>query len=352
MKKMKKIYVAFCIIAASLLLFAFHGAKSSPIVSTIEEIPVKIISLDQQMVQPTIHASGQFTTEDETFLSFKTGGIINQILVNEGDVVHKGQLVATLHLTEINAQVQEVKLNYEKALRDYTRYYKLFRDSVATLEQVQNFKTALDIAQQQLNTVRFNLSYSEIKATANGYVLKKLANPGQMINPGDPVLQTNGANQSAWILKVAVSDVEWSAIKVGNKASVQIDALPGQLIEGVVSRKTEGIDPSTGTFTINVLLNGKSEESIAAGLFGKATIYPNELISSWAVPYEALIDGDAGEAYVFITNDLKTALKVKVKVGSIDNGTATIISGLETSKALIISGSAYLKEGSALKITQ
>jgi RND family efflux transporter MFP subunit len=349
---MKKIYLALSIIAASFLLNACHEAKSNTVVNNVEEIPVKVIELNQQMAEQTIHASGQFTTEDETFLSFKTGGIINQILVKEGDAVRRGQLVATLHLNEINAQVQQVKLNYEKALRDYNRYSNLYRDSVATLEQVQNFKTSLDIAQQQLNTVRFNRSYSEIRATTNGYVLKKLANAGQMINPGDPVLQTNGAHQSDWMLKVAVSDVEWAAIKTGNKAKVQVDALPGQFIEGVVSRKTEGIDAATGTFTINILLNGKGVESIATGLFGKAVIYPDEKISSWSVPYEALMDGDAGEAYAFVTNDNKTALKTKVKVGAIDNGTATIVSGLETAKALIITGSAYLKEGSAIKITQ
>jgi RND family efflux transporter MFP subunit len=349
---MKRIYLAFCIIAASFFLNACHDAMSSPNVSVREEIPVKVITLRQQLAQQAIHASGQFTTEDETFLSFKTGGIINQVLVKEGDAVHKGQLVATLQMTEINAQVQQVKFNYEKALRDYHRYSNLYRDSVATLEQLQNTKTALDISLQQLNTIRFNQSYSEIRATANGYVLKRLANPGQMVNPGEPVLQTNGAHQSAWILKVGVSHIEWSTIKTGNTAKVETVALPHKLMDAVVSGKTEGVDPSTGTFTIKLLLKGNMHEAIAAGLFGKAIIYPSAEISTWAIPYDALMDGDAGDAYVFVTNDYKTAIKVKVKVGSIDNGAATIIAGLETAKALVISGSAYLKEGSPIKITQ
>lgn len=349
---MIRIYVALSFIAATLMLNACHDAKSSVASSTIEVVPVKVIQLTKQMVEQSIYASGKFTTEDETFLSFKTGGIINRILVKEGDVVRKGQLVATLHLIEINAQVQQVKLNYEKALRDFNRYSKLYNDSVATLEQLQNFKTALDISRQQLNTVRFNRSFSEIRATTNGYVLKKIANAGQLVNPGEPVLQTNGAHQSNWILKVAVSDVEWSVIKSGNKATIQIDAVPDRILEGVVAGKTEGIDPSTGTFTVNVLIKEKQIASIGTGLFGKATIYPDKQISSWLIPYEALMDGDAGEAYVFVTNDNKTAVKVKVKVGTISKGAARIISGLENVKALIISGSAYLKEGAAIKITQ
>lgn len=347
---MKQIYSIIYIVVGALMLHACQHANSSPKASVNEEIMVKVMSLQQQLTQQTIHASGQFTTEDETFLSFKTGGIINQVFVKEGDAVRKGQLVATLHLTEINAQVQQIKFNYEKALRDYNRYSNLYRDSVATLEQLQNTKTALDIAQQQLNTVRFNQSYSEIRATTNGYVLKKLANAGQMVNPGDPVLQTNGAHQTPWILQVAVSDMEWSIIKTGNIAKVESDALPNHIIEGVVSKKSEAIDPSTGTFTINILLKVANGSSIAAGLFGKAAIYPSAKISSWAIPYDAIMDGDAGEAYVFVTNDNKTAKKVKVKVGRIEKEGVTIISGLETAKALIVSGSAYLKEGSNIKV--
>ena len=146
---MKPIYLALSIIVLSGFLNACRDAKSSPALNTREVIPVKIMNLQQQMAQQAIEVSGQFTTEDETFLSFKTGGIINQVLVKEGDQVHKGQLVATLHPDEINAQVQQVKSNYEKALRDYTRYSNLYRDSVATLEQLQNAKTTLDIALQQ-----------------------------------------------------------------------------------------------------------------------------------------------------------------------------------------------------------
>lgn len=350
---MKRIYLASLIAICGFALQSCSDAKSeeNKIVSD-EVIPVKVLPLQQSSTQQEIHASGQFTTEDETMLSFKTGGIINQIFVKEGDAVKRGQLLATLHLTEVNAQVQQARFAYEKALRDYNRMNNLYRDSVATLEQLQNTKTALDIAQQQLSTVHFNKNYSEIRATTSGYVLKKLANPGQLVNPGDAVLQTNGAFQSGWILKVGVSDKQWNAIKVGDRAIVQIDALPGQNIAAVVSKKGEGVDAATGTFTINVLVKSGSAKSIAAGLFGKAIIYTTQKVSSWSVPYDALLDGDAGEAFVFVTNDNKTAEKVKVTIGGVEKGSVTITSGLESSKALIVSGNAYLKERSAIKIIQ
>ena len=70
----------------------------------------------------------------------------------------------------------------------------------------------------------------------------------------------------------------------------------------------------------------------------------------WAGVGDALLDGDAQEAYVFITNDGKTAQKVKVVVSKVDKNAVWVSSGLEDAKYLIISGSAYLADGSAIDI--
>ena len=150
--------------------------------------------------------SGQFTTDDEVMMSFKTTGIISKIFVKEGDAIKKGQLLATLNLTEIDASLQQAQLAYEKASRDLQRLNNLYNDSVATLEQVQNAKTTRDLAAQQLNTARFNSQYSEIRAEANGFVLRKLANEGQLVSSGNAVFQTNGAGSGKWILRSGITD--------------------------------------------------------------------------------------------------------------------------------------------------
>ena len=78
-------------------------------------IPVKVIEINQESIGQTVHASGVFTTEDETYLGFKIGGVIQHILVKEGDAIKSGQLLATLNLTEIKAQVQQAQIGLEKA---------------------------------------------------------------------------------------------------------------------------------------------------------------------------------------------------------------------------------------------
>ncbi|GGH17425.1 efflux RND transporter periplasmic adaptor subunit [Pedobacter zeae] len=348
---MKKIFIYQALLAAVFSISACSNHKTDTAgIGNQDTVPVKVMPLQVEDASHAIAASGQFTTNDETFLSFKNGGIINRILVKEGDAVHQGQLLAIVNQTEISAQVQQVNLAYQKAERDYSRASKLYKDSVATLEQMQNAKTALQVAKQQLDAVKFNQNYSEIRATSSGYVLKKLANDGQIVGPGTPVLQINGAKQNKWILKVGLSDAQWAALKIGDGATITTDALPNQTLSAKVSRKAEGIDPQSGTFGVELSLIDVKVQGLAAGLFGKATIIPTKTSSGYTIPYDALLDGGENEGYVFITNDNKTAQKVKVQLGAIQNDKINITGGLENAAGLIVSGSAYLTDGSKIKV--
>jgi RND family efflux transporter MFP subunit len=326
--------------------------KNNKVISSTDTIPVQVMKLEKTEVRSEVQASGQFSTDDETYLSFKTGGVIEKIFVKEGDAIHEGQLLATLKLTEINALVSQARLGFEKATRDFDRVSNLYKDSVATLEQFQNAKTGLDVATQQYEAAKFNRSYSEIRALSNGFVLRKMSNQGQVIEPGASVFQTNGAKKGKWILKTGVSDKEWSKLSLNDKAVIFTDAANGQSFPAFVSRKSEGTDASTGSFLVELTLTGKLPISIASGMFGKAIITPSHASQAWSIPYDALLDGDSQKGFVFITNDLKTAHQVEVTVAGIDRDHVLISRGLEDAQALIISGSAYLRDSSLISITE
>lgn len=347
---MQKIYLPVSILLFAVLVQA--GCKSSPKETSQSEdvIPVRILSLVQDSITSSFSAAGQFTTDDETILAFKNGGIIQRVYVKEGDAVSKGQLLATVNLTEVNAMVEQASQAYQKAKRDFERASNLYRDSVATLEQMQNAKTAMEVARQQYTSAGFNQSYSEIRADKSGYVLRRFANEGQVVGPGTPVLQINGAAAGKWILKAGVSDYQWAQIKPGDKAVVTTDVAPGKSFAAQVTKKSEGVDPQSGTFQVQLQLSEVPAGKLASGLFGKAQFFPSQSIHAWAVPYDALLDGDANNAYVFVTDDMKTARKVKVQVARVASNQVMISGGLEGVKALIISGSAYLNDGSTIRV--
>jgi RND family efflux transporter MFP subunit len=356
---MKTIHALLLLTAGAALLSACGSNSAASEVPTNTAIPVQLQALNAESQAVTIPVSGQFTTDDEVLLSFKTDGIIQRILVKEGDVIRKGQTVAILDPTEIDAQVQQAKLAFEKSQRDYQRTNNLYKDSVATLEQLQNAKTALDMAQQQLRTSQFNRSHSVITAPRDGYVLRKLANEGQQVKSGTSVIQTNGALSGNWLLRVAVSNKEWAAIHVQDSARVEVESVPGKTFRGLVSRRAEGIDPVSGSFMIDIKLSGEKPDAIAYGMFGKATIHTKgaavttgSTSGPWSIPYDALLDGDDGSGYVFVTNDGKTAKKIKVTVASMEKDKVIISSGLEGAKDLIISGSAYLTDSSSIRVVK
>ncbi len=333
------------------LLFACGKSETTPQTSVKgAPIPVKVVDLKQGSFSSTISASGNFSTKDETLLSFKVGGIVSKIHVQEGDPVKKGQILATLDLTEVQAGLNQSKLAFEKAKRDYERVGRLYQDSVATLEQFQNSKTALDIAEQQLKTVEFNLSYAQIRATQNGFVLRKFVNAGQQVSSGAPVLQINGANQGNWVLQATVNDQNWSQIAAGDQAMIlpsnSADSIPGKVI-----RKSQAADQLTGAYWVEVAPENTKNLNLASGMFGKVLIQSARQTQGWQIPYEAILDAQGSEGFVFVTDDGKQVKKVKVVLGKISPTAVQVLSGLENHSKLIVAGSAYLTDGSTIQIT-
>ena len=346
---MKKHYSLLPVI---LIFFILGCSSSTPSDTNIpqpgEAIPVSLFPLQSSNLAATVTASGTFSTKDETLLSFKLGGIVAKVLVEEGDAVKSGQIVASLDLTEIQAGVRQSKLAYEKALRDHQRATRLYSDSVATLEQFENSKTALDIAEQQLSAANFNLAQSQIRATKNGFILKKFVNPGQLVASGTPILQINGAASGAWVLKVTLSDQQWSSTQIGDQAEINA-AASSNWIPAKVTHKSQSADPITGTYWVEISPESTKEISLASGMFGKARIQPSQTVPGWEIPFESVLDANGDSGYVFVVDGQK-AKKVKVQLGKITPTAVQVTSGLENYKSLILAGSAYLSDGSIIQV--
>lgn len=342
--------LAGSILIATTLTSCTDGKGDTPkLVKKNNPVPVRILEIESKDQRTTVKTSGKITTDNETFLAFKLGGIVEKIYVQDGDAVKKGQLLATLDPREINAIVSQAKLGYEKSLRDFNRLEKLYKDSVVTLEQLQNSRTALDVANEQLQTAEFNKQYSRIIAQQDGFVLKKFANPGQVVGIGDPIIMTNSPGKNNWILKVNASDRQWSAINVNDKAKVKLDAFPNEVFDARVIRKSETSDPATGTFSIDLqVANGKA--TFASGMFASAEIATNNKSNVWSIPYEALLDANGNEGFVFVTSDYRTAVKQPVTISAIEENRVSITTGLENYTALIVSGSAYLTHQSSITV--
>lgn len=341
---------SFILIGIVILATACHKKAPEKTLTVPDQIPVKVMPIRQDTVTPVFEAVGYFTTDDETALSFKNGGIINRIHVQEGDFIRKGQLLATVIGEEVNTGLSQAETAYEKARRDYQRADALYQDSVATQEQMQNAGTAMELARQRVELARTDTRYTGIYALENGYVLERYLNEGQLAGPGTPVLLVNGAGQSQWIFQVSLSESQWATVEEGDPAEIITDVAPHTSFQASIIQKSKTVNPGTGGLNVKLSVRNPDKLPLASGVFGKATIRPSRGQVVWSVPYDAVLDGDSEYGYVFTTHDKAFASKVKVRITGLSTGEVWIDQGLDSAGYLIVAGSAYLNDGAAITL--
>jgi multidrug efflux pump subunit AcrA (membrane-fusion protein) len=208
----------------------------------------------------------------------------------------------------------------------------------------------LEVAQKSKEAIAFNERYSKIYATSDGFVTKKVANEGEVIGGGMPVLLTNTAAQNnGYLLKVGVTDSEWATIKPGQTAKVTLDGYPGQMFNATVFRKLQAADREIGSFQVELKLKlGKVVPAV--GMFGKAEIATNQQESATVIPYGSLVEADGDKGFVFTTMGTNRVKKLPVTILRFDNQNVYLRDKLEGVDKIVISNSAYLNEQSTVKI--
>jgi multidrug efflux system membrane fusion protein len=195
-------------IIAIVFLAACAGCAPSPQEKRVDIKPVRVMAspVEYKEYKIPVRTTGLLGTTTEMKLSFKTGGIIQEIHAREGSSVSRGEILATLDLSEIKAQVNQARIGLEKAQRDMERAGNLYRDSVVTLEQYQNARSAFELARSQKLIADFNLQHSRIKAPSDGTVQKLLVEANEVIGPGYPaILFASTENDWGLPLRIKIS---------------------------------------------------------------------------------------------------------------------------------------------------
>lgn len=309
----------------------------------LQAVPVKTVPVLVQRLSEPVRTSGFLSSEAEMKLSFKTGGIIDKVFARDGERIRKGQILASLKLDEIRGMFDQAQNGYEKAKRDFVRAQNLYRDSVATLEQIQDAETGLNVAKAIYNTAEFNLTHSAIVAPSDGRILKRLAEANELIGPGYPAL-VFGTEGSEWLVKVGATDRDVVRISAGDLASVTLDAFPGSRFAASVRTVGGAPDPMSGVFEIELSIL-KGTRAFVNGLMADAEIFPSRKREYRVIPFEALVDVSDTRGFVYAVSPDRTARKLPVTIGFLTDGIAAVERGLEKTDRVVSEGSAYLSDG-------
>ncbi|MBP9210515.1 MAG: efflux RND transporter periplasmic adaptor subunit [Saprospiraceae bacterium] len=349
---MNKFHLLLLLLAlAGICLFScLHSAETQPArtdeVNTAQAVRLEPVTAYDGRSSVRVHAV--LYSEREAKLSFKTGGVVRDARVREGDVVRRGQLLATLDPEEIAAQVQQAEAGLAKAERDWQRVRALYADTAATLELYQNASTAYDLAKRTAEIARFNRRYSEIRSPIDGVVARQLLFPGEIAGPGMPVYVVIGTDAKDWAFKAGLVDRDWARVAVGDSAHIRLDAYPGKHFPGIVTRKSAVGANGSGTFEVHVAFRKELPPSLAAGLVGGLTLFPEKLASYPTIPVEALVKVDGNKAKAFAVRE-GHAQSIELEIAQLLGERVAISRGLEGIDAVITTGAMYLEDGDPVR---
>ncbi|HEU4623626.1 MAG TPA: efflux RND transporter periplasmic adaptor subunit [Steroidobacteraceae bacterium] len=333
------------LLAAALLA----GCSSSASDTASQPTPVRVQAAFTGPARPPIATNGTVATKDEMRLSFKAGGIIKAIYVSEGSLIKKGQKLAEIELTEVNAAVEQARQLAAKAQRDLERGERLYADQVISLEQLQDLRTQASVAHAQLESAEFNRGYSVITAPHDGVVLRKLAEEREVVPAGQPVLIV-GARERGYVVKAALSDREVVQLALGDPAEIRMDAYPGQTIAGTISEIARAADERTGLFPVEVRFDSVPV-TLASGLVAKLKLYPASGRTSRLtyVPIAAVVEGDGDRASVFVVNGARVQRRA-VQIAFIAPDSVALAEGLKPGERVVTDGALYLQDGEQIQI--
>jgi RND family efflux transporter MFP subunit len=322
-------------------------AKNAPaVVGAPAPIVVRAAPVTYSSAAIPIQVTGVLARRTEAALSFKIGGVLERIDVRAGDAVAKDQVLARLQPDEIEAQVTQARSAAEKARRDLARTERLQAGSVATLENLQDARTALEQAEAQLRSAEFNRLHSVIRAPAAGRILRRSAEPSELVAPGRPILDF-ASDADGWIVRCGLADRDVARLRLGDPAELGVG---GGLATGRVTQIADAADAVTRTTEVEIAVDGVPA-SARSGFITPVTMLPGAVPERPVVPAGALVEGDAGGASLYLLAPGATTVKrLVVEVEALVGPQAYLRTELPHDARVVTTGAEYLRDGATVAI--
>ena len=316
--------------------------------------------------------TGTLAGKAEVLVSPKIAGRIESVLVDLGDQVAEGQLLATLEDAEANHTVDEAKArlavaratleeceaNLATAQQELDRVRTLRERKVAAASELEAAEAEVSallarrkvaeasIHQQEaaLRAAETRLAYTEIYAPISGFVGKRFLDEGAMVSLTTSILSL--ADISTVKTVIGVVERDYAKIRVGLGAMLTVDTYPDKVFEGRVSRIAPVLDPDTRTAETEIEV-ANPDLMLKPGMFTRVRIHFGTHRNVTLIPLRALVKRDMEEGdFIPVENNTKAAF-VPVKVG-LSSEESVEVSGVEPGQQIIVMGQHLLSDGDVI----
>ncbi|MGB5782440.1 MAG: efflux RND transporter periplasmic adaptor subunit [Eudoraea sp.] len=354
---MQKLYVILLI----LLVWSCSTKEKKEQQANELVIPVTVRMVGEIDGPNMISTSGTIEAVKSANLSTRIMGHVDKIHVRIGDKVTKGQLLLSINNTElsaklaqVNAGIAEATAAYNNSEKDLKRFTALFNENSASQKELDditaNFnmaKARLEGARQMKNEVNAQFSYADIRAPFTGVVTNKFINPGDMANPGKPLLEVEAPGKYQVLTLVPESEI--TKIKQGMEVQVSLNTLneniPGEVIEVSSSSKNTG-----GQYHVKVSLS-ETSAPILSGMYAtvKFPIAGDNQSRATLIPLEAVVQKGQLSG-VYTVSETNTALLRWLRLGRTYGDKVEVLSGLTADESFIVSSNGKLYNGAKISI--
>jgi multidrug efflux pump subunit AcrA (membrane-fusion protein) len=363
-------------------------------------IPVRVQKPESIRRPVFVEASGTVEADQTVDIGFQVSGRVARVLVEEGQAVRKGQLIAEIEDSDYRnglqasegqagvaqaslekarngtrpEEIEQARAAYERAESEYRRYRQLYerqsmaavdfarveagyRTAKAQYEMAQNGarkedRSAADAAvlqaQAQLRVSQKRAADAGLLSPISGIVARRGVDPGEMASAGLPVFSIVNLNPVR--VRAGIPEMDIGRIRVGQRASIAVPALGGNRFQGTVDLVGVSADPNSRTFTAKIIVSN-GNLLLKAGMIAEASIEASGTIDSIQIPGEAIVRDPQGGTLVYVYYpDRKRVHARRVEPGAARDRGVEVHSGLAAGELIVVAGQNIVREGSLVEV--
>ena len=340
---MKKVFYLVLVCAITGLV----GCKKNESILKDPVLRVNLANVQETTGEAQLHYSGTVQASQVIPLSFQTVAVVQEVWVNVGDVVRKGQILAVLDKTDAQNMYDIAVAKHKQAKDAYNRLKEVYdKGSLSEVKWVE-MQTNLQQAESSVELAKNSLLKCVMTAPVNGVVGSRNIEPG-MSSVGNLKAPIEIVKIENVYIKIPVPENEISKIHKNLKASSVVSALDNQIFEGEVSSVGVSADPVSRTYEVKVLVPNENQ-LLKPGMVCDVTLSVSALKTVLSIPYQTVDKDNNGNTFVYVVDkNKKIARKRTIRIGNYVNDRIEVLSGLRLGESLVAEGRQKLIDGAKI----
>ena len=307
-------------------------------------VVVETVAVTRQAVTASYNTTAALEAPNEAQVVAKTSGVLLRLMVEEGDRVKAGQVLAKIDPERTRLEVRRAEALLRKLEAEKARSKELFERQLIAADLYEKIRFDVDTQRAVYDMAKLELSYTDIVAPIDGVIAQRMAKVGNLSQLNSALFRIVDTRQVEATLNVPEREI--ATMQVGAPVQVQVDALAGLSFDGRIDRISPVVDAGRGTF--RVICAFDPDPRLRPGMFGRIRVLYEQREDVLTVPRTALLEGD-GDPAVYRVVDGKAA-RTPVELGYLSGDLAEIRGGLDTGDRVVTTGKVALRDGATVQV--